>query len=320
MKDKIAEIEKLLPCPFCGGEADLQEISSGPFGDGFCSAGCNLCNIGWHKDTKEEAIAAWNQRAYLEQGQELEQSDKYQAHLRDQLRKVNGMLNDSQCKTDMYKNELQIMTTCRDHWKASYEKHQRDWECFREAIAPLIDCEPGDIQDMDYVLNSVARMQKEERNYSSIADELVEREAQLEQAQADNAALLKNIQDACRELDNSESVRGFALNRLVSATIKPHPGAALLEELGQLREINTELEATNKAMLDFGMDGRCPDEWACSGVIKSHDVCRKCWAEYFQKQTLAQSKASTTCNTCETSNECGGVQGECPFEKEGEKW
>jgi len=45
-------------------------------------------------------------------------------YLKDQLRKYREMLNDSQCKTDMYKNELQVMTTCRDHWKTSYEENK----------------------------------------------------------------------------------------------------------------------------------------------------------------------------------------------------
>jgi len=57
--------EKLLPCPFCGGEADIEEISGNPFtNESYTWAvGCKDCNIGWYKETKEDAIAAWNRRA-----------------------------------------------------------------------------------------------------------------------------------------------------------------------------------------------------------------------------------------------------------------
>ena len=57
--------EKLLPCPFCGGEADIEEISGNPFTNEpyTWAVGCKDCNIGWYKETKEDAIAAWNRRA-----------------------------------------------------------------------------------------------------------------------------------------------------------------------------------------------------------------------------------------------------------------
>ena len=55
----------LLPCPFCGGEADVEEIPGSPFTNEpyMWAVGCEECNIGWYKETKEEAIAAWNCRA-----------------------------------------------------------------------------------------------------------------------------------------------------------------------------------------------------------------------------------------------------------------
>jgi len=60
MDDKL-----LLPCPFCGGEADIEEISGNPFTNEpyTWAVGCKDCNIGWYKETKEDAIAAWNRRA-----------------------------------------------------------------------------------------------------------------------------------------------------------------------------------------------------------------------------------------------------------------
>jgi Lar family restriction alleviation protein len=56
---------ELLPCPFCGGEADLDEIPGSPFTTETYSwgAGCKDCNIGWYNENKAEAIAAWNKRA-----------------------------------------------------------------------------------------------------------------------------------------------------------------------------------------------------------------------------------------------------------------
>ena len=55
----------LLPCPFCGGEADIEEISGNPFTNEpyTWAVGCKDCNIGWYKETEEDAIAAWNRRA-----------------------------------------------------------------------------------------------------------------------------------------------------------------------------------------------------------------------------------------------------------------
>jgi len=58
-------------------------------------------------------------------------------YLKDQLRKYREMLNDSQCKTDMYKNELQIITTCRDHWKTSYEENKDRLATLTEEKAKL---------------------------------------------------------------------------------------------------------------------------------------------------------------------------------------
>ncbi len=58
-------MEKLLECPCCGGEADIEEIPSNPFYEDLSthySIGCKKCNIGWYVNTKEEAIAAWNRR------------------------------------------------------------------------------------------------------------------------------------------------------------------------------------------------------------------------------------------------------------------
>ena len=49
---------KLKPCPFCGGEPDLFEAPSVYFVE------CSKCYYPTNYDTKEEAINAWNRRAY----------------------------------------------------------------------------------------------------------------------------------------------------------------------------------------------------------------------------------------------------------------
>ena len=57
-------MSELLPCPFCGGEAEKMTSS-----DGFTSIGCLVCNpifgVMVQASTEAEAIAAWNTR-YLQ--------------------------------------------------------------------------------------------------------------------------------------------------------------------------------------------------------------------------------------------------------------
>ncbi len=56
--DVVISKEELKPCPFCGGEAEY--MNYGPEGQMIrCSECCAILD----KDTKEQAIAAWNLRA-----------------------------------------------------------------------------------------------------------------------------------------------------------------------------------------------------------------------------------------------------------------
>jgi Lar family restriction alleviation protein len=57
-------MEKLLPCPFCGGEAEIDFDFSGYNESTRYYGVCNSCYAKSHKKlTKEEAIKAWNKRA-----------------------------------------------------------------------------------------------------------------------------------------------------------------------------------------------------------------------------------------------------------------
>lgn len=62
--------EKLLPCPFCGGEAGFEEVSLDCTGKVTFSVGCQATDgdcIGYqmlaHYSRKREAAEAWNRRA-----------------------------------------------------------------------------------------------------------------------------------------------------------------------------------------------------------------------------------------------------------------
>ena len=54
-------MNELKPCPFCGGEAHLEQYQDAP--EYFAIVRCSQCDIKAVKDTDEEAIEAWNTRA-----------------------------------------------------------------------------------------------------------------------------------------------------------------------------------------------------------------------------------------------------------------
>lgn len=65
----IVNVNELKPCPFCGGEAEIKSryIGYGSIGLGahdWFAIACNDCRtISKEYGTKEQAIAAWNNRA-----------------------------------------------------------------------------------------------------------------------------------------------------------------------------------------------------------------------------------------------------------------
>ena len=54
--------DKLLPCPFCGGEAAVRDIKE-PSANGW--VGCQRCRcfMDFVNNGKPQALAAWNRRA-----------------------------------------------------------------------------------------------------------------------------------------------------------------------------------------------------------------------------------------------------------------
>jgi Lar family restriction alleviation protein len=69
----MSETEKLLPCPFCGGEPADYEIAPHthkfatfmPDHPGSHVIECAGCGVGIIQATKDAALAAWNRRAHL---------------------------------------------------------------------------------------------------------------------------------------------------------------------------------------------------------------------------------------------------------------
>lgn len=61
-------MSELKKCPFCGGEADIEEIPGSPFTNEpyTWAVGCKACNIGWYEETQAEATSKWNRRAQPE--------------------------------------------------------------------------------------------------------------------------------------------------------------------------------------------------------------------------------------------------------------
>lgn len=63
--------EELKPCPFCGGEAIINEIPPHthyiatfmPDCKGECFVECSKCSCMIGEDTRDKAINAWNRRA-----------------------------------------------------------------------------------------------------------------------------------------------------------------------------------------------------------------------------------------------------------------
>jgi len=63
-------MDKLLPCPFCGGEACMNEHVFTGYSSMFGVICLDCCAETWQfYDTKEEAAAAWNRRAQPEKGE-----------------------------------------------------------------------------------------------------------------------------------------------------------------------------------------------------------------------------------------------------------
>lgn len=97
---------ELLPCPFCGGEAEL--YSTVPTHDGFWSCICRDCGASTSFGSEAEAITAWNTRAEdaasTEMAQRIQSLELECAKLQDELRKAGnrGGLTAEQVQTAIF--------------------------------------------------------------------------------------------------------------------------------------------------------------------------------------------------------------------------
>lgn len=53
---------ELKPCPFCGGEAELERSGEGVFETWYVT--CIICGASNWENTEAEAVKTWNTRAY----------------------------------------------------------------------------------------------------------------------------------------------------------------------------------------------------------------------------------------------------------------
>lgn len=80
-------MEKLKPCPFCGGEGDIAEGQSYGFARQYQSC-CRYCGVTLDVfDTLEEAVEAWNRRPALE-NKPLTNSERIRSMSDEDLEKI----------------------------------------------------------------------------------------------------------------------------------------------------------------------------------------------------------------------------------------
>jgi len=205
-------------------------------------------------------------------------------------------------QTDMYQRDASSdywCAICADRALAEFKGLMEEKERVRQLAVEYSLLADGYKQSLEFCKNMKLAKEFEELLETTSIPVAVEKlkglVTQLAEAQADNAVVLGKLNAVQDYFSNPQKYDG-AWKEWHSATIKQlmskkQSGSALLQEVEQLRKRNTELEAINKSMLEFGMDGRCPVGVVCSDGRKDHDTCRKCWAEYFQRQALAQAKA-----------------------------
>ena len=64
MNEPVGNAYQLRPCPFCGGEAQIDKAPRGSY-QAYCSH-CSTIQMGVFYNTESEAVAAWNRRAEME--------------------------------------------------------------------------------------------------------------------------------------------------------------------------------------------------------------------------------------------------------------
>lgn len=122
-------MDKLRSCPFCGGEARIY------YDDGCSKVDCcnEECSANCWVSTQEEAITAWNRRAYASRDAEIERLTELTQHL--------GACED--CHT-----ERQAMLECKG---AENEWLRRELKAANETIRKVENCVKAILGAKEYV-------------------------------------------------------------------------------------------------------------------------------------------------------------------------
>lgn len=104
--------QQLKPCPFCGGQYDLEATCDG--------AKCNYCGaVGPIVDSREDGIATWNTRAANAEVERLRaQLAEYSAGLAGAANEIHGLM----LKIEAARAALVVLAV-----EAYYNDHRDDW-------------------------------------------------------------------------------------------------------------------------------------------------------------------------------------------------
>lgn len=98
--------EKLLRCPFCGGEATIHKSK---FGYGVMCKTPFCCDLTSANSTEEDAIRMWNTRKPMERI--VEQLEERKNHADNMLLEFKGTMTGQRCevRSEAYKKAIEIV-------------------------------------------------------------------------------------------------------------------------------------------------------------------------------------------------------------------